>query len=421
MSAIPARLHPRQRIDIAPALLARALGWCVRPPRHAHATLEARLGDDALVTLSVRSAFDAMLTACAFEAGSEVLLSGFTIPDMVRLVRAHGLVPVPLDCDAATLCPTVDAVERAITPRTRALVVARLFGGRPELATTFALARRRGLLTVDDNAQGFTGLDALRAAPDADVTFHSFGTIKTATALGGAVTRVTDAKLREAMRAVMATWPAQSPARYAKKVATWLALVAPRDPARYAALAKAIVRSGRDLDATMMGLSRGFHAPTAEALVTALRVRPCEALAATLDAQLHTDHGARIARRAEAGERLAQQLSGHVTVLGHAMPRRTHWLFAMLVRDPDGLVRALRAAGFDGARGTSSLTAVPEAPERAGLRAATCASWAERVVFVPAYPEIPVEDRDRLAATVRTHAGVDRGDAVTMMRPCEEP
>ena len=101
-------LHPRHRIDIEPDALGRALARCARPSRDAARALEAWASPDGevLATLSVRSGFDALLTALALPAGSEVLLSGWTIPDMARVVRAHGLVPVPLDCEAATLAPT---------------------------------------------------------------------------------------------------------------------------------------------------------------------------------------------------------------------------------------------------------------------------------------------------------------------------
>ena len=82
------------------------------------------------------------------------------------------------------------------------------------------------------------------------------------------------------------------------------------------------------------------------------------------------------------------------------MRERTHWLVALVARDPDGLVRALRAEGYDAARATSTIAAVPAAPERPAQRAARCAAWGSAVVFVPAYPEMPEAERDRLAAVI---------------------
>ncbi len=52
-----------------------------------------------------------------------------THPDMVAIVAAHGLVPVPVDIDTATMAPTLASLHRAISPQARALVVAHLLGG----------------------------------------------------------------------------------------------------------------------------------------------------------------------------------------------------------------------------------------------------------------------------------------------------
>ncbi len=401
----PRALHPRHRIDIEPPALARALAACARTPRGATGALERAASPDGevIAALSARSGFDLMLSALALAPGDEVILSGWTIPDMARIARAHGLVPVPLDCDPATLAPSPEELSRVISARSRVLVVAQLFGASVDLAPLAAVAHARGLVVVDDDAQGFTGPARLAGSPSADVVLHSFGTIKTATALGGALVRVRDEALRATMRSLMRSWPAQPAARYAKKLSTYLALALPRHPRRYAGFARAVGAAGRDLDAVLTGLTKGFPAETPEALQRAIRWRPCEALSATLARRIERFDHARVGRRRDAGERMLARLTPEVTVLGASMPARTHWLFAVCVADPDGLVRSLRREGFDAARGTSTLAAVPTAPERPDARADRCASWRERVAFLPAYPEVPERDRDRMADAVRRH------------------
>jgi len=396
-------LHPRHRIDIAPTALVEALGRCVVAPRHAAESLEAATGPGAaevIATLSVRSGFDLLLDCLQLAPGDEVLLSAWTIPDMVRIVRDHGLVPVPLDCDAESLAPTREGLLRALSPRSRLVVVAQLFGASVDLTDLAAAAHAHGLLVVDDDAQGYTGPARLAGSPVADVVFHSFGTIKTATALGGGLVRVRDPALRARMRSRMAGWAVQPTARYARKLLTWIGLVVPRDPDRYAVLAEAVRDRGHDFDALMMAVSRGFPADTPGALRRSIRQRPCAALCATLQRRIEEDHTPRIALRCAAGERLRARLGTGVTMLGSSMAARTHWLCAVTVDDPDGLVAALRAAGFDAARATSSLATVPTAPERPEVVAAACAAWAGRVVFVPTYPEISEVDRDRMAAVI---------------------
>ena len=92
-------LHPRHRIDIGVDDLAFALAACARgvaAPRAASALAEV-VGHELLATHSVRSGFDLLLDALALEPGDEVMLSALTIPDMARIVRGRGLVPIPVD------------------------------------------------------------------------------------------------------------------------------------------------------------------------------------------------------------------------------------------------------------------------------------------------------------------------------------
>ena len=81
---------------------------------------------DALACLSVRSGFDLLWAAARFPQGSEVLFTALTIGDMPRIAEHHGLIPIPVDVDRVSTSPSVDELCRAITPRTRAVVVTHL-------------------------------------------------------------------------------------------------------------------------------------------------------------------------------------------------------------------------------------------------------------------------------------------------------
>jgi perosamine synthetase len=60
-----------------------------------------------------------------------VLVSAVTHPDMVRIIEGHGLRAGPVvDLQPATLEPQSDLLEKGHSPRTRAVLVAHLFGGR---------------------------------------------------------------------------------------------------------------------------------------------------------------------------------------------------------------------------------------------------------------------------------------------------
>lgn len=76
-------------------------------------------------------------------------MSALTIRDMTRIVEEHGLVPVPVDLDARTLAVRPESLARAVTPKTRAIVVAHLFGSRMPMEPVVRFARERNLFLIE--------------------------------------------------------------------------------------------------------------------------------------------------------------------------------------------------------------------------------------------------------------------------------
>src|SRR5204862_6334528 len=115
-------MWPRKQLDIGWCDLAFGLLQVVSA--RSRPTELAVVGDDwlpaeeAILTLSVRSGLDLLLTALELPSDSEVIVSAVTIPDMVRIVEHHRLVPVPLDVDGRTLQPFIEHLERLITAQT---------------------------------------------------------------------------------------------------------------------------------------------------------------------------------------------------------------------------------------------------------------------------------------------------------------
>jgi len=128
---------------------------------------------NVLPVLSVRSGFDLVLTAMQWPAQSEIVCSALNIPDMAMVARQHGLLPVPADLDMERLAPNIGLLEQAITPRTKAILIAHLYGNFVPLEPIVALARRHGLMLVEDAAEVYDG--AYTGHPQADVSLFSFG------------------------------------------------------------------------------------------------------------------------------------------------------------------------------------------------------------------------------------------------------
>src|SRR5258708_12490165 len=104
--------RPRGRLDIRLRDFAYALlaGIGARNAERLGAGLEAAWSParEALACRSVRSGFHLLLESLALPAGAEVLVSAVTHPDMVRILEAHGLIPVPVALHLPTLPPNPD-------------------------------------------------------------------------------------------------------------------------------------------------------------------------------------------------------------------------------------------------------------------------------------------------------------------------
>jgi dTDP-4-amino-4,6-dideoxygalactose transaminase len=392
---------PRKQLDARPGDLAHGLLACagLAPAapacdRGGRPLLCAR--PDSLVCLSVRSGFDLLLGELAWPAGSEVLVTAITIPDISRILREHGLQPVPVDLDPATCAPDEAALERAVTPRTRAVLVAHLFGARLPLDRLIAWAQGRGLLVLEDCAQAFTA-DGFEGHAAADVRMFSFGTIKTATAFGGGVFLVNDAALLARLAERHARWPMQRTSTYAKRLVKFGAFILIQSPWSYGLLFRCIRQAGRDPDEVLMSFSRGF---AGENFFARLRHQPCAALRRLLARRLATADPVQVQQRAAAGEALLAGLRA-ARPLGAQAAHRTHWLFPLWVKNADALLPILIRAGFDATRASSSLHALPD---DAGGRAPRAQAAMSQVLYVPAYAAMGKRRLAELAELLNAHA-----------------
>ena len=93
------------------------------------------------------------LMALGLKPGDEVITPTFTFIATAEVVALLGLTPVVVDVDWGTMNMSVDAVRRAITPKTKAIVPVHLFGQCAEMEELLALAKEHNLYIVEDTAQ----------------------------------------------------------------------------------------------------------------------------------------------------------------------------------------------------------------------------------------------------------------------------
>jgi dTDP-4-amino-4,6-dideoxygalactose transaminase len=93
------------------------------------------------------------LLAAGIGAGDEVITQANTFIATVEAIAYTGARPVLVDVAAPAYTIDVEAVETAITPRTKAIIPVHMFGQPADLAALRALAERRGILLIEDASQ----------------------------------------------------------------------------------------------------------------------------------------------------------------------------------------------------------------------------------------------------------------------------
>ena len=348
-----------------------------------------------MVCLSVRSGLDAVLHAVDWPAGSEVLMSAVTIPEMARIVSEHGFVPVPIDVHARTLSPDAEQLRSRITPRSRALLVAHLFGSRLDLSGVADAARDHGLELWEDVAQGFAA-DGFPGDAHADISFFSFGMIKAQTALGAAYLRFRNAEFAELCRNVVSKWPQQAPRVFREKTrrAAMLQVLSRRSVFTIVAQAAGLLQM--NLDERLSNSVRGFS--TTE-FFEQLRQRPCNAQLQLLHHRLVHRDRRWMAQKTSLAEHYRNLLPGHVVVGGDAsFP--SHWVLPIRSHDPQRLRAALGRSGYDATVRGSQLRVIPPPVHRPDWLAPEASNWVPQLLYLPLHPALRDGDLQAVAQIV---------------------
>ncbi len=194
---------------------ARRRGQLVQGPRIAEfeAAFARRLGGGRAVTTSYgRMAAYYIFKALDLPPGSEVVFPALTFWVVPEMARRAGLKVVFADVDPATFNLDPDGLERAITPRTRAVVPTHVYGLPCDMDEVAAIARRRGLRVVEDCAHALGATYRGRPAGTlGDAALFSFQVLKPLNTFGGGMAFTLDRGLGERLAQLAATepWPAE--------------------------------------------------------------------------------------------------------------------------------------------------------------------------------------------------------------------
>jgi dTDP-4-amino-4,6-dideoxygalactose transaminase len=123
--------------------------------RRCNAWLEKQCASPkALLTHSCTAALEMSALLADVGAGDEVIMPSFTFVSTANAFALRGAVPVFVDIREDTLNLDEALIEAAITPRTRAIMVVHYAGVACEMDAIMAIARKHGLIVIEDAAQG---------------------------------------------------------------------------------------------------------------------------------------------------------------------------------------------------------------------------------------------------------------------------
>ncbi|MFT3956829.1 MAG: DegT/DnrJ/EryC1/StrS aminotransferase family protein [Piscinibacter sp.] len=185
---LPFALPEIGEAEIAEVVDTLRSGWVTTGPktRRFENDFGAFLGEPGLHAMAVNSATAGLhlaLEALGIGPGDEVITTTHTFTATAEVVRYLGADVVLVDIDPATLCIDVDAVERAITLRTKAVIPVHYAGLAADMARLVPLAREHGLAIVEDAAHALPSTvdGRLVGTLDSDATVFSFYANKTIT------------------------------------------------------------------------------------------------------------------------------------------------------------------------------------------------------------------------------------------------
>jgi dTDP-4-amino-4,6-dideoxygalactose transaminase len=179
-------------------------GWITRGPQvetFEKAICEYTQAKHALGLNSCTAGLHLALLSLDLRPGDEVITTPLTFVATVNMIVRCGATPVLADIDPNTLNISIEALEKAITPKTRAMIPVHL-GGQPcDMKPIMELAKSHHLFVIEDAAHAIGAeYQGQRIGTIADVTVFSFYANKNITTGEGGMLTTEDAELMERLR-----------------------------------------------------------------------------------------------------------------------------------------------------------------------------------------------------------------------------
>ncbi len=148
-------LQIKQEIDTAIQDVVDSCGFINGPAvKNFQEDLEKYLGVRYVIPCANGTdALQVAMMALGLQPGDEVITTSFTFIATAEVIALLQLTPVLVDVDPRTFNIDLNAIEKAITPKTKALVPVHLFGQCSPMEEIMTIAKKHNLFVIEDNCQ----------------------------------------------------------------------------------------------------------------------------------------------------------------------------------------------------------------------------------------------------------------------------
>ncbi|MBN1335222.1 MAG: DegT/DnrJ/EryC1/StrS family aminotransferase [Deltaproteobacteria bacterium] len=369
----------------------------------------ARIGTrHGIMVPSARYGLVLLVRALGFQPGDEVIVPALTFFAVPAVLLAEGLRVVPADTGLRTHVLDPEAFERAITPRTRAVIPTHLFGTPCDMGRIREIADRHDLKVIEDTAQATGASFRGRAVGSfGHVAYYTFGLTKNMTTLSGAMVTTDDDAVAEHVRAAVASGRPAPLEKSVKEAITGSAMMVATHPWVYPFTVHPVIvlgnRLGKDPIHERFGEAERRYDTIPEAWIDA-RPRGVQAAVGLRQLErLDRLNGARAAN----GRRLDEALADVPGLEVPEYPEGAEPIYLSFVVHHDrreDLAAALRRRGVDTTIGyMANISDHSLFPEIRNPDACPNAARAfHRLLHLPVHPNLTPRDLDHMVEAVRS-------------------
>lgn len=341
--------------------------------------------------------------------GQTVILSPYTIAEVVNMVICAGGVPVFADIERSTCNIDATQVERLLDDRTGAVLVTHFYGLACDVVAIRELCRRRNVPLIEDAAQAFgTTVAGQAAGTFGDVGVYSFGLFKNVTSFLGGAAVTSRSEVAAAMRAECAKLPMESVTHLGERALSGLIADVSTHPAAfpltYAALRSVSLRSPTFI-------AQGMAIDTNPVLRRTMparylhRMRPVQARMIGRQLPRVPAHNALRVRAAEAYHARLHDIAELVLPPLRSDGSHIYTYYAIQAENRVALVRHLIEQRRDVAVSHHKNCADMACFAEFHRDCPNAAAAARTLIYVPTYPSYGLDEVARTAAAIRSFYG----------------